>query len=59
MKLQWEFVSQDDATLTERLSVQDGWLVRVLIMSQHDKVLELDMVFVPDAGHVWEIENDN
>ena len=69
MKYEWEVITIDAATVTERLLVQDGWLVRVLMLSLNQKSFPffsftpffhgIDMVFVPDSAHVWEIPNDN
>lgn len=61
----WEFVTEDHPTLTQRMKVPGGWLVRTMVMPFDKNEWNIAqpflargsvaIVFVPDANHDWAI----
>ena len=53
--LEWETICKDRFSVTERLKVKNGWLVRNEIVASHE-TSAVSMCFVPDTDHSWKLE---
>lgn len=62
MRFEWEWVNDNLFSQTNRAKVIGGWIVHHVEWNDTDearfKSLTGSMVFIPDPGHAWEMEED-
>lgn len=63
MNFEWEEIEdlgRNHYDATFRAKVVGGWIVRHFhqLMDENNGIPSSSMVFVPDAGHTWEITDD-
>lgn len=55
--MKWQKIKDgDELWTTERAAVPGGWLVRFWSLDRHHQAS--GMVFVPDARHTWDPDDD-
>ncbi len=63
MKFEWEMIfatsfSNGEGQKTYRAKVSGGWIVRHYQWDIEFHQIQNSMVFVPDRGHMWEIDKE-
>lgn len=59
MKFEWETIhaTSNNINITVRAKVIGGWIVKNRLITHNTPVMNL--VFIPDAEHKWEITNED